>query len=136
MTLRQREPRRRDSAYLGWIARAPCVACLVTGRGLKYGVQVAHLRMASHAHGKRDTGGAEKPSDIWTTPLCPSHHQHGREAQHVMGERRFWEWLAVDPFDLCLELRGAYEIGGLPGPIIARHASAAVRKRQPRVQDL
>lgn len=129
MSLRQREPRVRDSAYLGWVARAPCVACLTLGRGVRPGVHVAHLRMPSAAHGKRETGGAEKPSDIWVTPLCPGHHQHGPEAQHNMGERRFWAWLAIDPFDLCRDLRLAYERGEWPNLTIAKHAGLGARTR-------
>lgn len=126
-----RDPRERDRVYLGWVARLPCVACLVRGTMTRE-VQVAHLRAGSEAHGKRPTGGAEKPSDRWTLPLCQPHHTGDRRKvdliQHDMNELEFWAAHGIDPFGLCVELRAAYEAGRAGIPIIARHAAAGRQK--------
>ncbi len=108
--LRQRQERERDSAYLGYIAQLPCVACLVHGVHNRV-VNVAHLRAASLELGKRPTGGAEKPDDRWTTPLCPEHHVNGNRSQHYYpgGELAFWEDLGIDPFLLCLDLQAVFD---------------------------
>jgi hypothetical protein len=107
----ERDPRIRDPAYMAWIARLPCLACLVHGK-ITWGVHVAHLRAGSEAHNKRPTGGAEKPSDRWTLPLCPPHHVGDHRVvdltQHSMGELEFWEALGIDPFSVCIQLRAIY----------------------------
>lgn len=125
-----RDPRERDRRYLGWVARLPCVACMVRGK-INREVQVAHLRAGSEAHGKRPTGGAEKPSDRWTLPLCQPHHTGDRRkvdlTQHNMNELEFWEALGIDPFGLCLALRSAYE-AGTPGIAVISAAAGAARR--------
>ena len=60
--------------------------------------------MASALHGKRETGGAERPSDEWTVPLCRHHHQDDAQAQHRIGEESFWALHGIDPFVLALAL--------------------------------
>lgn len=110
--LRQREPRVRDKAYLGWVARLPCVACAAQGRGFRDGVHVAHIRASwADQAGWRDVGRSEKPSDVRTAPLCPAHHMDGPEAQHRMSERQFWAQLGIWPPAFCGALRRAYEDG-------------------------
>ena len=110
--LRQRQPRVRDREYLGWLAKGICVACYITKGVFERRVICAHLRMPSAEHGKRETGGAEKPSDRWCTPLCDDHHRDNSPiGQHRIGERKFWENLKVDPFALCLALSAAYDRG-------------------------
>jgi hypothetical protein len=128
----QRQPRVRDPDYCAWIAKGPCVACYtLTGRARR-GVHVAHLRMACIALGKRETGKAEKPSDEWTLPLCPGHHVDWPEAQHQVGEVKFWAALGIDPFDLCQRLRAAYG-KGIKDPIfiISHVAAQAMMVRGP-----
>lgn len=109
---RQRDPRVRDPAYMGWVAKLPCVACMVHGK-VNWRVQVAHLRTGSPEHGKRPTGGTEKPSDRWTLPLCMPHHtgdsSRVRVTQHAMDELEFWAAHGIDPFGLCIELGAAYD---------------------------
>lgn len=127
--MRARDPRQLDKDYKGWVARLPCAACMVRGK-YNLGVHVAHLRVSSLEHGKRETGGAEKPHDIWVTPLCPPHHTGDVTkvdfSQHTMGdERAFWDRLAIDPFQLCIDLRAAYERGAAGAPIISRFAAKA-----------
>lgn len=132
--LRQREARERDPAYMGWIAKLPCVACLATTGQLTRGVHVAHLRASSLEHGKRQTGMQEKPSDAWTTPLCPPHHVGDKTkvafSQHSMGELDFWSRVGIDPFLLCLALKGAYENNREGGAVIAEFAAQARRSRE------
>lgn len=128
--MRQREPRERDPAYLGWVAKLPCVACLAIGRWNRH-VQVAHLRASSLDHDKRETGKAEKPADKWTTPLCMPHHQGDSRvvliSQHKMGELDFWAAFGIDPFDLCLALVEAYVNGRSGASVIARFVAAGKR---------
>ena len=123
-----KSPRERNSRYLGWVASLPCVACMTEGK-TTFGVHVAHLRMGSIAHDKRETGMAEKPSDRWTTPLCPSHHVNGNKAQHHFGEDQFWREIGIDPFALCKALWFAYDAGKSGLPIIARIAGEARRRK-------
>jgi hypothetical protein len=66
--------------------------------------QAAHIRMANHSLGKLPTGMREKPSDMWSVPLCgPKLGQFpaviGCHAeQHDMNERDFWDRAGMDPF--------------------------------------
>lgn len=64
------------------------------------GSDPAHIRTASPIHGKRQTGGAEKPADKFTVPLCRAHH----DMQHSMNEMKFWAMHGIDPFGLALSL--------------------------------
>lgn len=112
MTTRQREPRRRDRDYMGWVARLPCVACAVGGRAV-FGVEVAHCGLAIAAHGWRGAGVQEKADDRRTLPLCPSHHRTGRDAEHN-GQRQFWDRLGICPACLAQSLEACYE-SGTPG---------------------
>lgn len=135
MSFAERDPRQRDRLYLAWVARLPCVACMVHGR-ITWGVQVAHVRAASPEHGKRYTGKGEKPSDMWTLPLCQPHHTGDIRrvdlTQHDMDELEFWEAHGIsDPFQLCLDLRSAY-LGPVTPPgygiaIITKAAAAGRR---------
>ncbi len=123
-----RDPRQRDPEYLGWVSRLPCAACMVKGK-FKSGVHVAHLRTGSPEHEKRPTGMAEKPSDVWVLPLCPPHHvgdtRQTKLTQHAMGGLDFWRAVGINPFDLCLALRAAYENGTSGSTVVARFAAQA-----------
>lgn len=130
--MNERDPRQRDRAYLGWVAKLPCLACMVRGK-VTWGVHVAHLRAGSLEHDKRPTGKGEKPSDRWTLPLCPPHHTGDvrvtRHSQHDMDELQFWAELGVDdPFQVCIDLRRAYEAKQRGVPIISTTAAAARRR--------
>jgi hypothetical protein len=89
----QRQPRRRNQEYLGYIRTLPCAIC-----GDTTSVEAAHLRIGSINDGKRYTGMAEKSSDKWAVPLCGRHHRQ----QHDMNEREFWASYGIDPFALSL----------------------------------
>jgi hypothetical protein len=92
--VRQRRPRIKNEAHLKFIRRLPCLICLGDG------VDAAHLRMADLRADKRTCGMAEKPDDCWTLPLCRTHH----DAQHKVGERKFWDFGIFDPTFICLAL--------------------------------
>jgi hypothetical protein len=125
-----RAPRERDPAYLGWVAKLPCVACMYSGK-FNTAVQVAHVRAGSPEHGKRPTGMAEKPSDKWVAPLCMPHHTGDhrvvRVAQHQGGEIEFWERMGINIFALCLDLNAAYAAGKPGAPIITLAAARGRR---------
>lgn len=135
----ERDPRQRDAPYMGFIASLPCAACMVLGK-VKWGVHVAHLRAGSLEHGKRPTGGAEKPSDRWTLPLCPPHHVGDKRvtavSQHAMGELDFWAAFHIDPFGLCLDLSAAYDRGGRRTEGVAVITKAAAKAKRIMEGDL
>jgi hypothetical protein len=128
MTLRQREPRERDPDFLGWLAKLPCAACLCVGVFTR-GVQCAHLRIGSVAHGKSPTGMSEKPGDRWCVPLCAPHHlgdkRKVRLGQHEGNELAFYAELGINPFDLCLALSDAYDHNRSGSEVVARFAAHA-----------
>jgi len=96
-----KDKRVRDKKHLAYIAQLPCVICLAKP------VECAHVRMSGE--GKGYTGKATKPSDMWTLPLCPSHHRLGPQAQHSMREADFWRNHSIDPIQLC---RALYQVSG------------------------
>lgn len=105
--IRQREPRRRDRDYMGWLARLPCVACAAAGQA-RFGVEIAHNKLSIAAHGWRGAGVQEKSHDDRALPLCPGHHR-GTGGEHDVGMRQFWDALGICPACLCESLRAAYE---------------------------
>jgi len=120
-----------DSAYMGFIAKLQCPACLYAGIW-NTEVQVAHLRAGSLEHGKRPTGMQEKPSDRWTLPLCMPHHTGDRRSakisQHSMSETEFWKSFGIDPFQLCIDLGAAFDRKS-PGRGVISQAVAAGKKK-------
>jgi hypothetical protein len=96
---KQRRPRDRNENHLKWIRTLHCCVCGAPGP------DAAHIRAASAAHGKRETGGAEKPSDKWVVPLCRRDH----DEQHSMNELLWWASKGIDPFTISLSL---YAVSG------------------------
>lgn len=107
--IRQREPRRRDPAYLKWVRRLPCVGCACAGIA-KYGVEAAHYKGPIAAHGWREAGISERGDDVRCLGLCPACHR-GPKGEHMSGQRRYWDSLGICPACLALSLRSAYEAG-------------------------
>lgn len=90
--------RRRSEGHLRFVRSLPCCLC---GRR---GVEAAHVRYGSPAHGKPATGLGVKPDDRFTVPLCVQHHRE----QHAAGdERAWWSQWGVEPLDLALRLFSA-----------------------------
>ena len=91
--LRQREPRITDEKFLSRIRQLPCIVprCNIQG------VEAAHIRMASAAHGQHEAGIGQKPHDTMALPCCWMHHRMSKNAEHVIGTSAFWEWLGMDP---------------------------------------
>lgn len=87
-----KDPRKENEAHLAFIRKLPC---LITGAQPTVKViEACHIRYSSIAHGKRETGKAEKPHDWWVVPLCQEKHRE----QHAMGdERLFWAKYQIDP---------------------------------------
>lgn len=109
--VRQRDPRVRDKAYLGWIAQLPCLKCACQGRAT-WPVHVCHIRAGFPTEaGWREFGKAEKPHDAHVWPGCAGCHLDGPEAQHRMNELEFWRRMGIYPPDFCQALRRAYETG-------------------------
>ena len=91
----------RSLPYRKWVASLGCVLCGGPA-------QCAHVRYGDLVRGKPHVGGAEKPGDEWSLPLCPPHHMDSDEAQHRMNERRWWAEQGVDPLTVCEQLRDAF----------------------------
>lgn len=104
---RQREPRRKDRPYLGWIKGLPCVACAVRGQ-VNTQSEAAHCKLAIAAHGWREAGVQEKSNDRRSLPLC-AHHHRGAGGEHDAGARSFWDRLGVCPACLAEALASAYD---------------------------
>ncbi|MES2602121.1 MAG: hypothetical protein V4602_15065 [Pseudomonadota bacterium] len=90
-----KRPRIKNDGHLDFIRSLPCACCFSNIES-----QAAHIRTGSPFHGKRETGGSEKPTDIWVLPLCQRHH----DQQHNMNEVEFWKLYGIDPFVLALSL--------------------------------
>lgn len=97
--LRQRDPRQVDRAFLIFVRKQYCCIC-----GAYPPVQAAHIRMASIARGKRETGTGERPHDKWSVPACSECHLDNPVSIHKMGEKTFWDYVELDPFQIASEL--------------------------------
>ncbi len=87
-------------AHKAAIAQLFCIATAIRYGLEKGGVQVAHLRFSSAAHGKVNPGLQRKPHDRWTLPLCAAEHRR----QHAGAEAAYWEELGVDPHAIAQAL--------------------------------
>lgn len=94
---KQKRPRIEDERHLKFIRSLRCCICGAPNP------DPAHIRAASAIHGKRETGGGERPSDKFVVPLCRAHH----DEQHNGNELLFWVAKGVDPFGLALALYSA-----------------------------
>lgn len=91
---KMRPPKNKD--YLSFIRSLPCV---MTG---KYGVEAAHLSMASPVHAHYGRAKGTKAPDRWALPLSPDEHHR----QHQIGEHVFWA--GRNPHLLCLVIWGLF----------------------------
>lgn len=99
MKLRQREPRQEDPLHLQFIRKQEC--CIPYCRRQ---AEAAHLRMENIAIGKRETGGGERPSDCYVTPLCAYHHRIGIDCQHNSNEKEWWARTGLNPWAISASL--------------------------------
>lgn len=99
-----KRPREKHAAHLEFIRNLPCCVC-----GDNTATEAAHLRSSNLDYGKRHTGMAEKPHDMWCLPLCGVDHR----AQHNAKELNFWTNYGINPFVLSMSLwcsSGDYEM--------------------------
>ena len=92
------ETAERDPAYLVKVRQLPCICCGMEPPG----IEAAHVRMQSAAHGKRG-GIGKKPADRWTIPLCGGPGGCHAE-QHESGELKFWHAVGLNPLYVCERL--------------------------------
>lgn len=109
--MRLKVKKTENEAHLSFIRQLPCISC-----GNDICTEAAHLRTERIEYGKRSTGLQQKPSDIWTLPLCGSCHR----AQHAGNEMNFWTNLGVNPFVLALSLFAASGDHELAHEVISR----------------
>lgn len=98
MTLRQRQPRVEEPAYLAWVRLQPCLICR------RPGSDPAHIRTGSRQYGKRQCGMGEKPDDRWVLPLCRYHHTE----QHSRNELAWWASYGIDPHATAVALYASW----------------------------
>lgn len=87
----KKRPREKKDRHLNFIRSLPCLV------STSLVAEAAHVRFGSLAHGKRATGGAEKPSDRWTVPLSREEHRK----QHSMDEEAYWQSVNIDPLTVA-----------------------------------
>lgn len=116
----QRQPRLHDEGYLAFLRKQPCCVCHAHAP-----CDAAHVKSASHAHGKPSSGTA-KPDDKWCVPLCRSCHllQH-----HAGNEMHWWRLQDKNPFTYAINYYAEY--GGAGGE---PKKSRVRKKREPRDQ--
>lgn len=104
----QRQPRKKDPAYLQFIRTLPCAVSHLGGCSGR--VEAAHVRFSDAKAGKTNPGMQAKPDDRpWSLPCCAGHHRDGPQAQHAAGERAWWEGVGIDPIAVCQALSAAYD---------------------------
>lgn len=101
----EKTPRVECKAFLAFVRTKNCCRCWAHPQS-----QAAHIRTGSPAHGKRQTGFGEKPSDRWAVPLCAACHLDDPDFVHRTGnEAEFWRRAGVDPFVLAEKLWAEFE---------------------------
>ncbi len=93
----KRAPEDKNPGYLRFIRSLPCIVCGT------FPCEAAHVRMNNPETGKFQALG-QKPPDSCTVPLCARHHRESAGAQHVVGERQFWQRMRIDPDRLAAAL--------------------------------
>jgi hypothetical protein len=122
IVLRQKQPRKRNPAYLAWVRLQGC-SC---GCNAPPKSDAAHIRSGSIHYGKEYPGLQRRPDDSWCVPLARACHMR----QHDQGELQFWEARGKDPFYLALRYNALYkaETGKDPTEDTARKRSAVARE--------
>jgi hypothetical protein len=112
-------------AYLAWLRRLSCVACLA---GLADGggpIEACHPKFGLGGV-RREFGLGERSHDDMALPLCRQHHTTGAWAEH-RGQRRFWDRLGVDVRDFALDLNGAYARGEEGADVVMTYVGRAMQ---------
>ena len=89
---RSKREQKKFPAYLDKIRACHCIICGAQA-------ECAHLRMSSAEYGK-----VNGRNDKYATPLCPGHHRLYPDAQHHMGEWKFWAKNGIDPLPIAKAL--------------------------------
>ena len=113
--------RERDPAFLQWLRRLPCYACMVRG-GYCGPTHAAHIRFSRP--GTPNPGLQCKSSDRRATPLGEGCHLRD---QHARSERGFWAELNTDPDALAAELYRAFNENASGEEVLGRFAAEARR---------
>lgn len=93
----KRPARDENPKHLAAVRQCQCISCARTNQ-----IEAAHVRMS--APGKPNPGVGMKPDDKYTLPLCDVCHRTGPNAQHEVGEIKFWGSLGIDPLVVCARL--------------------------------
>ena len=94
MNIWKRSDGHKQPRHLAFIRKLPCAVC-----GTRP-VEAAHVRLNRGEIGKMQALG-QKPPDRYCVPLCTRHHREDNEAQHIIGEKKFWRMHRIDPLGLA-----------------------------------
>ncbi len=92
-----RPARDENPRHLAAVRQCMCLSCGKDPAGV-----AAHVRMS--APGKPNPGVGMKPDDKYSLPLCPTCHTDSPQAQHEVGEIKFWAALGIEPLVVCSRL--------------------------------
>ncbi len=92
-----RPARDEDPKHLAAVRQCPCLSC-----GRSNNIEAAHVRMSRP--GKPNAGPGMKPDDKYTLPLCAGCHRTKPDAQHEVGEPKFYAALNMEPLAICEKL--------------------------------
>lgn len=114
-----------DERHLDLVRQLQCLACGAEP------AEAAHIRYGDLLRGKPITGIGIRPDDKWTVPLCPRCHRFGKDCQHSMNEKVFWEQHRIDPigvaealYNVSSSIRGC----GHSGPDIVVEMKKVIRR--------
>ena len=96
--------RERDTGFLAFLRRQPCEARHMGG--CCGPIEAAHIRF-NDGPDRQNPGAGRKNHDRHANALCAHHHRE----QHTMNERRWWQSIGKDPYDIAA-LRYAQYKGG------------------------
>lgn len=92
-----RPARDKDDKHLAAVRQCMCLSC-----GSERDIEAAHVRMSTP--GRPNPGIGIKPDDKHSLPLCAGCHRTRPDAQHEVGEIKFWGALGIDPLVICERL--------------------------------
>lgn len=125
----QRQPRKVDRSYKGFVAGLFCIATYMRTGAEVYGCQVCHIRFSLDAAKVVNPGMGRKSDDWRVMPMLPAEHHR----QHCGDEEGFWLGLGIpDVYALARQLRATFPDAEAAKQILrdARRAYAGKAERK------
>lgn len=115
--MKKRRTKRRvhhDPKYLAWVRTLPCVVCFIGWISSELAEAIFETAreypnvLSEAAHVGEGAGMGQKCPDRESLPMCGIHHQHGKDAHHVLG-KGFWKHHKLDRKELVSMLGKRYD---------------------------